>query len=88
VLRLFLGESAFTAADEVAWRLTFATLGEFELRVRANPGGNVAALSSIPEYTLLVERGEALVRLARAPAAQTAAPAAPVVGDNAPSGGE
>ena len=89
VLRLFLGESAFSAADEVAWRLTSAALGEFELRVRASPGGNVAALSSIPEYALLVESGEALVRLARAPpAVQAAAPAAPVVGDNAPSGGE
>lgn len=66
VLRLFVGESGFAAADEVVWRLTLSVLEEYEKRVQATPGGNPAVLADIPEYRLLLDHGEALVQLARA----------------------
>lgn len=67
VLRLFVGEPGFAATDEVVWRLTASVLAEYAERVSATPGGNVAALASVPEYALLIEHGEMLVKLAHAP---------------------
>lgn len=67
MLRLFVSEVGFAAADEVVWRLTASVLREYAERVSAMPGGNVPALAGVPEYALLVDHGDALVRLGHSP---------------------